>query len=187
MIKKYNLSDYPINFNSDFAIYGNGETAEKFQYDQKKIKIFAINQAVRFALHQAGVIDVVTMYPHEDYNYQYLKQHYPDRDFNLIIIQLSDIRKNQLPSGDTANMLVHYLVHQMKKRGVRERKIYLTGFDFTYEKNWKPQIDSLNYCQIMAEYESTQIICTSKNQRLNFLKQEGPRNKFLLPVKKKSF
>ena len=189
MIKKFTLSDFfnQFEFNSDFAIYGNGETGAKFQYNPKKIKVFSINQAVRHAMHCSGIISIVTMFQHEDYNHQYLKQHYPGRNFNLIIIQLSDIRKHQLPSGDTANMLIHHIVHQLKKLKIRDKKIYLTGFDFTYQKDWKPQIESLNYSNIMAEYENNELTCTSQNPRLNFLKQKEPLQEFLIPIKKKFF
>lgn len=187
MIKKHTLSDFLIDFNSDFAIYGNGESGADFQYNPEKIKIFAINQAVRFTIYQKKTIDVSTFHEHIDYNCKYLKDHYPGRDFNLIGITLKDISKHHLPSGETANQFVHYLVHQMKKFKVRDKKIYLTGFDFSYSKpdNWNHQIQSLKYSQIMAEYNNIDIICTSDNNRLSFLKHERPLEKFLVQPKKK--
>ena len=180
MIETWYLSAFPINYNQDFAIIGDGPSQHNFKYHPGIIKIFAINRAFLSLLesHAGCKINVVTMYPHHDYIEGLLEQQ-EQQDFHLITIQLFDIRMRQLPSGDTANMLVHYLVHKMKEHGVRDKKIYLTGFDFSYQKDWKPQIESLKYCQVAAEYNNIDIICTSENKRLDFLKHESPEPRFL--------
>jgi hypothetical protein len=180
MVQKWNLPAFPINYNQDFAVIGDGESAGCHEYNPKVIKIFAINRSLRFIANMQNTVDVLTMYHHEEYMVDYLNHNYSMQTLNLIIIQLFDIRKHHLPSGDTANMLIHYLVQKMKSWGVRDKKIYLTGFDYSYKKDWKPQIKSLKYCQIMAEYNNIDIICTSENKRLPFLKHEEPLTKFLV-------